>query len=137
MTKRVVQLKEKDIRNIIKESVNKILCHNIGKENLFEMANIYPEDTGLKCIVWVQSASPTNHGRHNTPRVKVQINNDMIPISIEDTPKILANGGNELIDIKLFNQITMWIRLNKDVLQRYYTTPMSTKDFLNSIQRIN
>jgi len=118
----------------MKEMMVKIGC--MEKDNLFEMANIYPEDTGLKCIVWAQSASPTNHGQHNTPRIKIQIENNMIPVSIEENPKVLANGTNQRIDAKLFNDIVRWIKLNKDILLQYYSTPMSTKDFLNSIQRI-
>lgn len=103
---------------------------------LFEMANIYPEDTGLNCIVWAQSATPTNHGNHNLPCIKIEYKNNWIPISIEDEPRILANGGDVNIDSNTFKKTVEWIRLNKEILLQYYSNPMSTKIFLNSIKSV-
>lgn len=125
------------MEEIISEEIEKIIqSTNEDEDMLFEMANIYPEDTGLNCIVWVQSATPNNHGKHNTPRIKVEYKNNQIPISIDDNPQILANGGNVQIDSKTFKAIVKWIKINKDLLLTYYNTPMSTKVFLNSVKSI-
>ena len=48
-------------------------------QSLFEMANISTKKTGLDFIVWI---SPQSGREKHSARIKVQINNDFIPITI-------------------------------------------------------
>lgn len=109
----------------------------LSKQQMWEMANIEQEDTGLSVIVYV-SPKNANHG----PRIKF-VNSyskrydgsKTIPMSIEDSPKILTKFKPEISnkDIEL---IKKWVVLNKQVLLDYLNFEITTKQMINSIQKV-
>jgi hypothetical protein len=92
----------------------------IKTKQLFEMANISTNRTGLDIMIWV--SYKTGKEKHG-PRIKIKIDNEFIPISIEDDPKIMLSKFkiNKLsVDSRTWKDIVNWIRLNKDILLDYW-----------------
>lgn len=91
-------------------------------ERLFEMANVSPDKTGLDVMIWI--SYKTGKEKHK-PRIKVKINNEFIPISIDDDPEILLSKskvGKLKIDSKLLSSIKYWITMNKNTLLNYWNS---------------
>jgi len=105
-------------------------------DQLFEMANIIQEDSGLPMIVYI---SPKNaaHG----PRIKVQkdystrVSGDFFSLTIEADPKIKGEMGEiKISDVKL---VKKWIKINITLLLDYWTgKERSTKKVLNDLKKI-
>ena len=89
---------------------------------LVEMATLRKFETGLPVNIFVDDGgtwSKTGHGK----RIKFQpdtgntpITKNMIPMSIEDEPRILIKNPKLSINSKQINQIKLFIRINKDIL---------------------
>ena len=64
----------------------------ILEENvLFEMAKVSKKDTKLPYDLWIDSMGKSRNTPHSIPRIKVEVDGDRIPISIEICPKVLVN----------------------------------------------
>jgi len=72
------------------------------KEELFEMSNFWPKDTGLEYVIWVSAKS--GREKHGA-RIKVDVDTNSIPVSIEDTPEIKAKNAKikTLISVTALN----------------------------------
>ena len=104
--------------------------------NLWEMANLTQNDTGLAAIIWVSTKSGVKHG----PRIKVKRDyatnfdvGDTFTITISDSPEVIGTHNLTSKDIK---QIIKFIKLNKDILLQYWNTEISTRTMLDSIQDV-
>ncbi len=108
----------------------------LEEENeLFEMANLYPRDTGLPMTVWV---SPKRNARHDV-RVKVcrphgdrMIIEDTAVVGVRPEPRVIE-GPLATGDFKL---VAAWIKLNEAALVGYWDGDLSTVQFANALQRI-
>jgi hypothetical protein len=105
--------------------VNKLL-------NIWEMANIRPNKTGLPMVIWIKPKTTEKHG----PRIKVQIShgdkikiNNWVSISIEDSPQLFGSG----LSIDDFNLIVKFIKNNKDNLLKVWNDEIDPIDFVNII----
>src|SRR3954451_24811338 len=88
-------------------------------EDLYEMANLYPESTGLPMTVWV---SPRGNARHDV-RVKVNMaHGDQMNVAntaivgVRPTPCVIA-GRLASADAQAVFQ---WVTLNTDALVAYW-----------------
>ncbi len=104
------------------------------KMNLWEMANLSPEDTGVpRYTIWVSSGQAVKHG----PRIKVTKGirwkeNENATVTIQDTPKVI--GGDSIgMRKKEYDAIAEWVILNKDLLLRFWKGRMSTKALLDQL----
>lgn len=102
---------------------------------LFEMANLYPEDTGLPMTVWV---SPRGTARHDA-RVKVcmvhgnrMTVDNLAVMSVRPEPKLLHG---ELAP-KDERAVAGWIRLNEDVLIAYWNGEIGTGAMVRGLQKV-
>ena len=94
-------------------------------EELFEMANLYPDTTGLPMTVWV---GPRGNTRHDI-RIKVNmahgdhmdITNTAV-VAVRPRPRVLA-GQLSSVDAQAVFQ---WITLNFDVLIDYWDGRIDT-----------
>lgn len=88
--------------------------------DLYEMANLNPEDTGLNYVIWIGEIG----GQHG-PRIKVSnvkgkfAVNDNFVISIEKepknlTPKFTKISNDEVEDVK------DWVKLNYKILTQLW-----------------
>ncbi len=130
--------------NIIEIKIAKALKRALNEyiENrrnmLFEMSNISTSKTGVPFIVWVQTWLPENHGKHNTPRVKFEINGILYPMSIEAEPRFFGKVKREKLPInsKEYNAMTSWIIENQESLLQLWNGQITTDVFLDNIQKV-
>ena len=113
------------------KSVHEII--GVTEQELFEMANVSPEDTGLSRRIWI-SANP--RGEHHRPRLKIEgTDRNFYPVSIDEPVEFLAGWApgwtaGEFADLQRF------IALNRDVLLVYWNDRIDTKTALNRIRPI-
>lgn len=80
----------------------------LAESNLYEMANISKDRTGLPYDIWIDSAGSSRSVKHNSPRIKVAVDKELIPISISEHPEILIDKSipheSDLIKFIIDNQ---------------------------------
>lgn len=105
------------------------------QEILFEMSNLIKSDTGLNYKIWIQVK--TGKEKH-WARIKVEVNSELIPISISDNPEIMIKAKQDIIDSKNLNQIKKWIIINKDLLLEYWNSKgdLGLKEFFKRMKKI-
>ncbi len=118
-------------RNRIAESGRKAGARPTGSIDLYEMANLYPRETGLAGTVWV---SPRGRARR-AARIKVcRLDGDgIVPsntasVRIQPQPKLVEGE----LPAEWFEPVARWITLNRDALLDYWngtigTTELSTR----------
>jgi hypothetical protein len=99
----------------------------------FEMANLGQKHTGLPFVVWI---SVRGGARHDV-RVKVSQNlkataGQLVSVAIRPEVRVVA-GEMSASDLALLRQ---WIRLNEDVIVRYWNSEIDTLDALEEIRAI-
>lgn len=104
-------------------------------EDLFEMANLYPDTTGLPMTVWV---SPRGNAHHDV-RIKVNMaHGDRMDIAntavvaVRPAPRILA-GQLAAADTQAVSQ---WISLNLDALVAYWDGQIDTARLIYRLKPI-
>ena len=105
------------------------------EDALFEMANIYPADSGLPMTVWV---SPRGHARHDV-RIKVNmahgnqmsISNTAV-VGVRPTPHLVA-GRLVPADLRV---VSDWIRLNEAAIIAHWEGRISAIQFARQMRRI-
>lgn len=130
----------KDLNNKVQKLLEKYYIED-NKEQLYEFADLVPEDTGLTVVVWIDGPRKMKHGK----RIKFQNNNsnrlnggEIIPITISDDPQIPKSVTTKLkISNKDLNKIKSWIKLNKEVLLDYSNGLITTKQLYNKILPLN
>jgi hypothetical protein len=101
----------------------------------YEMANLYPRETGLPMTVW---AGPRGHARHDA-RVKVcrTHGDNMDPtnlavVAIRPAPRVV-HGPLAQSD---FAPVAEWITLNEAALLGYWNGTLGTIEFAASLRRL-
>jgi hypothetical protein len=92
------------------------------KEYLKEMANYIPIKSGLKHTLWFPFEDAE---KHKSPRIKVDVDGNRIPVSIEEEPVILIKTN---IKILKFKKISDWIIKNKEVLLQHWYNVIKYND---------
>lgn len=117
--------------------LNNKIKNILNEDQLWEMANIDQQDTGLAVMVYV-SPKNANHG----PRIKFMNSYSngydsklVLPMTIDDKP-IIPISFNRKIKQRDINDIKNWIILNKDILLDYWYSKITTKQMINSIKSI-
>lgn len=106
----------------------------LTEEDLFEMANVFPEDSGLQFVVFISPKGSAKYG----PRVKVSnikgkmSHTDVFSITI---PENRIVGNCKLIKTDL-EDITDWIKLNQNLIVSYWNYEISTKDIFNRLTNL-
>ncbi len=106
-----------------------------GEDELFEMANFYPRDTGLPMTVWV---SVKGRARHDA-RIKVCMTlgermdaDNTAVVAIRPEPRLL-HGELSSRDLET---VTRWIQLNADVLIEYWDGRASTVELVRRLRSL-
>lgn len=115
---------------------------NLVKElnnNLFEMANLSPKRTGLKARIWAEGRGVERNKSDNIPRVKLQIDDKSLSVSIEEHPKILAKSRNiKQTDLAAFKEAINYISRNYDLFLKHYndiTDDFDDEDLFNALRK--
>jgi hypothetical protein len=102
-------------------------------EDLFEMANLYPDTTGLPMTVWI---SPRGTARHDV-RVKVNMThgNQMIiantaVVGVRPAPRVIAGQLSPGDAQAVFR----WIALNTDALVAYWEGRFDTARVIQALK---
>ena len=105
-----------------------------AEDDFFEMANLFPADTGLPMVVWV---SERGHARHD---VGVKVNQShgtpMLPgnlavVAVLPAPRLVA-GNLSPADL---GAVSEWVRLNEAVLVDYWEYRISTLQLIQQLRR--
>jgi len=105
------------------------------RDDLFEMANLFPEDTGLPVTVWV---SPRGRARH-AARIKVSrvAGNRMVP---SNTVVVRLEPAPALITGKLaphyLEPVLRWAAENREVLLQYWNGQIGTGALIGGLKRL-
>lgn len=106
-----------------------------GRESreTYEMANLYPRDTGLPMTVWV---SPRGRARHDA-RVKVCLTHgdrmdatNTAVVAIQPEPRLI-DGPLSTADFAL---VARWVVQNRDALIGYWDGDLSTLEFARAVR---
>jgi hypothetical protein len=105
-----------------------------AEDDFFEMANLFPADTGLPMVVWV---SERGHARHDV-RVKVNQSHGtrMLPgnlamVAVRPAPRLVA-GNLSPADL---GAVSEWIGLNEAVLVDYWEYRIGTSQLIQQLRR--
>ena len=109
--------------------------HAPGTAELFEMANLYPDTTGLPMTVWV---SPRGRARHDV-RVKVnRTHGDQMDISntavvgLRPTPRVITGRLSPQDAQAVFE----WLALNAGALVAYWEGRIDTARMIHALRRL-
>lgn len=111
----------------------------IEDDLIFEMSNVESEYTGLKNTIWASTKIPgsTQQSHHNTPRIKVEIDHELVPFSIDkENPRILTKKRIN-IPSKEMNSIKEFIIKNYQILIDYHNGKIGTGKFIEKLKENN
>lgn len=104
-------------------------------DTLFEMANLFPADTGLPMVIWV---SERGHARHDV-RIKVNqahgtrmLPGNLATVAIRPVPW-LVTGQLSAADLQL---VSRWIALNEAALIDYWEYRISTAELVGRLHKL-
>ena len=108
----------------------------VGETEMWGMANLTPNETGLPMVVWVSEKGGAKHG----PRIKVSTElgakidpGSTVTVTIEDNPRKI---GSARLAAKHLTQVAEFIRKNSKVLIQYWERKISTKDMMDKIEKL-
>jgi hypothetical protein len=111
--------------------------NSLSEDELFEMANVTEETTGIKdVVIWI-GPNPSSHGK----RVKVSnipgkiSSNDYFTLTI---PKfeIIGEVNNNFIDTPKLDKIKEFLSINLQLIQDYSDYKISTKQLLDGLKPV-
>ncbi len=109
--------------------------NDLDEDYLIEMAVVSKEDSELPYDIWLDKAGHQRNVPHNKPRIKVRVNNDLIPVLISDNPDVPENvkKNNSNWNFKGLNNVKKFILKYKDVLIQYWENQLTDKQVLNAL----
>ena len=121
------------VKEIIEQPVAPAEDVESDPRDLFEMANLYPDTTGLPMTVWV---SPRGDARHD---VRVEVNMahgnqmsiaNMAVVSVRPTPRVIAGQLSPANAPTVFQ----WVVLNTDVLVAYWDGQIDAAQMIQELK---
>jgi len=108
--------------------------------NLFAMANLRPQDSGVEgAIIWVSAGEFSGVDIQHGPRIKVVVGNkltteglkDSVPVRIATPPEVLgALPGN------IKKQVIQFVNKNREILLQHWRGEISSREVLDRIEKI-
>ena len=99
-------------------------------ELLFEMVNVRSRRTGLPYDLWLDSSGSQRETQHNMPRIKVNVDGNLIPVEISDNPKI-PSSVKLTKDIPHKMIVLRYVQAYKDILLAHFNNKIDDKDALD------
>jgi hypothetical protein len=123
-------------RHVARQEESAEASRRNAHRDFFEMANLFPEDTGLPVTVWV---SPRGRARH-AARIKVcrvpgnhMVPEDTVTVAIDPVPHPVAGS----LDRRHLDPVLRWVTLNRDVLIRYWNGEIGTGGLIRQLQPLS
>ncbi len=108
----------------------------IEPADTFEMANLYPRDTGLPMTLWV---SPRRRARHDarikvcpTPGDRMDASNTAV-VAIRPAPQVVSGA----LPPRDFAPVARWIDDNRAALIGYWDGTLSTVEFVRQMRPLS
>lgn len=104
--------------------------------DMFEMANMWPEDTGLPVVIWVEERSDVARDRHG-PRIKVMTHSgkmnygETVPVSLEAPPRVIGD-----LKSSIKKKVIEFINLNRDSLMAHWNHEISTIELGRRLKKV-
>src|ERR1700690_929553 len=105
------------------------------EQDLFELANLYPRNTGLPMTIW---ASPRASAQHDA-RIKVCMTHgdrmdpgELAVVAVRPQPRLL-HGRLSPADLAA---VQAWITLNAPALLDYWDGATDTLEFVQRLQKV-
>ena len=120
--------------------MNGLVLENINDyEFIYEMANYDTRDSGLPYNIWFDEGHSLRKGKHKTPRVKVQVGDNLIPVSVSTQPEILLKGHLLSEAERVFSgsdrkKVFDFITKNYGVIISHWNGEITTKAMLNALK---
>ena len=111
----------------------------MNEELLVEMANLETTSTGLPYKLWIdQAGSRRDVSHNNTARLKVQVNGDWIPMTIEDNPDIPKSVKNKtgIHSFPKIQKIQEWIKAYKPILEAHFFGKITDETAINLLKTL-
>lgn len=123
------------IEELAKQSSNPEEAIGLDEVDLFEIANLYPDTTGLPMTVWV---SPRGASRQDV-RVKVNtmhgnhmnVANTAV-VGVRPTPRVIAGQLSPTDAQAVFE----WVVLNRDTLVEYWDGRIDTARMIRGLKAL-
>ena len=111
----------------------------ISEDDLYVMASIYPDDSGLPMTVWVRLAPPAKHiarstGRSNerhAPRIKSMLPEQTVTVTLPPTIRAIPPSRLPADDL---HQLEGLIRLNETTIKAHWEGRISAIEFSRRLQ---
>jgi hypothetical protein len=112
-----------------------------GEDDVFDRANLFPEDTGIEGVIFISTNVPRlPHG----PRVKyfekTGKGQRSFSVSIAAQPQLVASSLPDKVVRHMVPQVEDWVRLNREALLRFwsdgaYWSKREVTDFLDGLAK--
>ena len=105
------------------------------EDDLFEMANLYPKNTGLPMTIWISQKGGANHDVRvkvsPSHGAKMDIHNAAV-VSVR--PRVEVLHGN--LQAKDLEAVRRWVVLNAQAIIDYWNGEIDTLDLGQRLQRL-
>lgn len=112
------------------------ISEDTAARELFKMANLTPDETGLDRVVWVSEKGNAKHAA----RIKVspiagnRIQSDgLVTVTLDNDPRVIG----DVRAIGDLQKIKKFIRRNRKILLSYWNQTISTKQLLDGLKRVD
>ena len=99
------------------------------KELLFEMVNIKSYRTGLPYDLWLDSEGSARKTQHNLPRVKVNVDGNLIPIQLTEEP-IIPSSVKGVTDFRHKSIVLRYLKAYRDILLAHFNNSIDDADVI-------
>ena len=124
------------VKKVIEGAIASETTVDQDNRDLFEMANLYPAETGLPMTVWV---SPRGNARHDV-RVKVNMTHgnqmsiaNTAVVGVRPTPRVISGRLSPGDAQAVFR----WIALNIDALAAYWEGRTDTARAIQALKPLS
>jgi hypothetical protein len=118
-----------DVKRIVRAK------HRTESNDTFELASLYPRDTGLPMTIWV---SPRGRARHDarikvclTPGDRMDLTNTAV-VAIRPMPRLISGA----LPARDFDRVASWIVRNTEALLDYWNGTLSTVEFVQRMESL-
>ena len=106
---------------------------DVSEDELFEMSNLTPGETGLANRIWI---SVNVNQRHHLRHLKVEgPDKKLYPLSIDEPVEFLAGRPPGLSEAQ-FRDLQSFVALNREVVLAHCNDQISSKEAIERIQPI-
>jgi len=136
---KTVKLTEKELTNLISESVKKIISEqNFYTDDLIEYARLVPEQTGLNVVIYVDDGGAYKRNGHPLwlfMQNNYNNDNDVVPVVISKKPYIIGNENTLNISQRDLTDVLMFAKINSKLLNDFANDKIGHLEFYQQCRK--